>query len=246
MAIARFAQEGARPAGIRLAWRCLLSASVLLMLGIGTARAVRPFTAGLPSVDALRHYDFPHRLVPLSRFPPELRQAFLAAEDGEFWSEGPLDYDAIVRAALVDAVRGRPAQGGSTITQQVARMLFLHRHKTLRRKLRGAVLAYRLQRAWGKRRILDAYLNRVYLGPHIRGVTAASRYYFHRDPAQLDLAQAAMLAGLPANPSLFDPRSHPQRARARRDYVLQQMRVLGFISRRSERVASREPLLQAG
>ena len=77
-------------------------------------------------------------------------------------------------------------------------MRCLHRHKTLRRKLRGAVLAYRLQRAWGKRRILDAYLNRVYLGPHIRGVTAASRYYFHRDPAQLDLAQAAMLAGLPA------------------------------------------------
>jgi len=242
----RLPQAGSRPTGFRLPWRCLLAAALILVLGIGTARAVRPFTDGLPSVSALRHYGFPHRLVPLSRFPSRLRHAFLAAEDGEFWSEGPLDYDAIVRAALIDAVRGRPAQGGSTITQQVARMLFLHRHKTLRRKLRGAVLAFRLQRAWGKPRILDVYLNRVYLGPHVRGVTAAAHYYFHRDPARLDLAQAAMLAGLPANPSLFDPRTHPRWARARRDYVLQQMQVLGFISRHTERVASREPLLQAG
>lgn len=242
-------QGGMRPPGRRLLRACLVISVVLVALALGSAAAVRPFTRGLPSVRALRAYRLPRRVVPLAQIPLRLQHAFVAAEDGEFWQEGALDYNAILRAAVVDAIAGAPAQGGSTITQQVARMLFLRRHKTLRRKLRGAVLAMRLQRAWGKRRILDVYLNEIYLGHGIRGVRAAARHYFHRPVTRLDLAQMATLAGLPANPARFDPRTHPRSARMRRDYVLDQMRLLGFISRRTERVAERQPLVpedQAG
>ncbi|MFL5826088.1 MAG: transglycosylase domain-containing protein [Thermoleophilaceae bacterium] len=181
--------------------------------------------------------------VPLERISPWLPKATVAIEDRRFWRHGALDYDAILRAAIADLKAGRTLQGGSTITQQLVRARYLAgQGATLRRKLKEACLAVQLSHAWPKRRILQAYLNVVFYGAHSYGAEAAARTFFGRSAKTLTLAQAALLAGLPQAPSVYDPFDTPAAARNRRNEVLAAMRKAGYISAARYRAASATPL----
>ena len=142
----------------------------------------------------------------LGRMSRWLPLATVAVEDRRFYQHGALDYQGILRAAVDDLTSLSLSQGGSTITQQLVRTLYLGgTQRTLSRKLKEACLAFRLERDWSKPRILAAYLNDVYYGSHAFGVEAAAETYFSRHAAALDLPQAALIAGLPRAPSSFDP-----------------------------------------
>jgi penicillin-binding protein 1A len=157
--------------------------------------------------------------------------ATVSIEDRRFYEHGALDYQGIVRAAFDDLTSFSLSQGGSTITQQLVRTLYLGGTKrTLARKLKEACLAIRLERDWKKPRILTAYLNDVYYGSHAFGVEAAAQTYFNRHAAALDLPQAAMIAGLPRAPSSFDPFVSPGLALRRRNEVLTAMLASGAIT----------------
>ena len=170
-------------------------------------------------------------VVPFSDIPLQVREAFLAAEDKNFYNQGPLDYKAIARAFVVNLTAGRIVEGGSTITQQVAKTLLVPYERTYVWKLREAILAYRIANNLSKNDILDIYLNQIYLGNNAYGVEAASLTYFGVPVWKLDLAQAAMLGGLPQAPSFLDPYIHFKDAKRRQKYVLDQMVNDGFISK---------------
>jgi penicillin-binding protein 1A len=181
--------------------------------------------------------------VPLDRMSPWLPKATVAIEDRRFWHHGPLDYAGIVRAALADLRAGRVVQGGSTITQQLARDRYLgHKSMTLHRKIQEACLAVNVARSASKRRILAAYLNLVFYGHHAFGAEAAARTYFSRPARDLSLAQAALLAGLPQAPSLYDPFRRPHATLRRRNEVLLALRHAGEISAARYRIAAASPL----
>ncbi|MDA8053386.1 MAG: PBP1A family penicillin-binding protein [Deltaproteobacteria bacterium] len=170
-------------------------------------------------------------VVPFANIPLQVREAFLAAEDKNFYSQGPLDYKAIARAFVVNLTAGRIVEGGSTITQQVAKTLLVPYERTYIWKLREAILAYRIANNLSKNDILDIYLNQIYLGNNAYGVEAASLTYFGVPVWKLNLAQAAMLGGLPQAPSFLDPYIHYKDAKRRQKYVLDQMANDGFISK---------------
>jgi penicillin-binding protein 1C len=184
--------------------------------------------------------------VPLGRIPLALQQATIAAEDATFYHNPGLDPGAIVRSLLLDARLESPAYGGSTITQQLVRTMLLtpteRQQRTLGRKLHEAALALQLALRLSKQDVLALYLNNVYYGNLAYGVEAASEGYFARPVSTLDLAQCALLAGIPRSPSLYNPLISPQAARARRQSVLGLMRRNGFISAEQERQAGAEPL----
>ncbi|MHB1565818.1 MAG: penicillin-binding protein 1A [Acidiferrobacter sp.] len=168
--------------------------------------------------------------VTLKQVPPLLIHAVLAAEDSSFYSNPGIDLEGIMRAAWVDLVTGRKAQGASTITMQVARNYFLSPHKTFTRKIKEVLLAFKIARRLTKQQILQLYLNKIFLGNHAYGFAAAAQIYYGQPLKQLTLPQLAMLAGLPQAPSLDNPIDHPHNARIRRRYVLSRMRTLGFIT----------------
>jgi membrane peptidoglycan carboxypeptidase len=161
--------------------------------------------------------------VSLSQISPILIQAVLDTEDHSFWQHGGLDVEATARALLADVNAGAAVQGGSTIAQQLVKNTYLTDQKTLSRKVREAVLAQRLEEKYTKSQVLDAYLNSVYLGSGAYGVEAAAKEYFNEDASHLDLAQAALLAGLIQAPSAYDPVINPEGARERRGQVLSRM-----------------------
>jgi membrane peptidoglycan carboxypeptidase len=161
--------------------------------------------------------------VPLKDISPLLVAAVLDTEDHNFWAHGGIDVEDIVRALVADVRAGGAVEGGSTIAQQLVKNLYLSDQKTLIRKVREAVLAERLEEKYTKAEVLDAYLNSVYLGSGAYGVQAASEEYFGTSAAHLDLAQAALLAGLIQAPSGYDPVFNPTGARARRAQVLARM-----------------------
>ena len=165
-----------------------------------------------------------------NREPVTLRQmvsflprATVAIEDKRFYEHGGADYVGIARAAWKDVTAGRAVEGGSTITQQLVRNLYTGQEKTISRKVKDACLAIKLSQKWSKNRILAEYLNTVYYGNHAYGVEAASQTYFSKHAKQLSLLQAALLAGLPQAPSIYDPFHNPQAALDRRDEVLRAM-----------------------
>src|SRR5205823_13524181 len=172
-----------------------------------------------------------HQPVPLNRIDPKLAKATVAVEDRRFYQEGGTDWVAVLRAAVADVGSGRIAQGGSTLTQQLVRNLYLGDERTPGRKLQEGCLADQLARHWSKGRVLDMYLNTVFYGQQAYGVQAAAETYFSRSAARLTLPQAALLAGLPQAPSAYDPLRDPQAAVARRNEVLQAMLENGQISR---------------
>ncbi len=167
--------------------------------------------------------------VPLGQVSPHLVKAILAIEDQRFYEHRGFDARRIVGAALANVRRGRVVQGASTITQQLARQSFLTPDRTYRRKLQEVILAGRIEGAYSKEKILELYLNKVYFGDGLYGVEAASRGYFGKHAMELSLTEAALLAGLVQSPSSYAPTVHKDRATARRNVVLQEMKQSGVI-----------------
>jgi penicillin-binding protein 1A len=184
-------------------------------------------------------------LLPLGRLPDYLVNAFVAAEDARFYQHGGVDAWSTLRALLNNLRQGSKSQGGSTITQQVTRSLLLSREKTYIRKLKEAVLAYRIDRLLGKEDILYIYLNEIYLGEGAYGVEAASQVYFGKHAAALDLSEASLLAGLPQAPSRYSPFKNYKHAKRRQAYVLNRMAEDGYITATMARKAYGKPLLLA-
>ena len=173
---------------------------------------------------------------------PLIPQAFVAAEDGRYWDHGGLDVWSIFRAMVRNIQSGRRSQGGSTITQQVTRGLMLTREKSYSRKVKEAILSYRLDKMLSKEDILAIYLNEIYLGEGAYGVEAAARTYFGKKSGQLQLAEIALLAGLPQSPTRYSPLAHFDEAQARQRYVLNRMAEEGYISPEEARQAYRQTL----
>lgn len=180
--------------------------------------------------------------VPLSRISPEMLKAVVAAEDKTFYHNWGVSWTGIGRALLVDLVSLDFAEGGSTITQQLARETLLSREKTLRRKITEILLAFMITREYPKDKILEMYLNAVYFGHGAYGVEAAAQAYFAKPASSLTLAQSALLAGVLQGPSLYDPFCNLDGARTRERYVLQQMVEMGAITPEERDAAWRSAL----
>jgi penicillin-binding protein 1A len=167
--------------------------------------------------------------VPLARISPHLIDAVLAVEDQRFYDHGGLDIVRVFGAALTNIREGRAAQGGSTLTQQLARQSFLTPEKTYRRKLKEAIVAARIEGQFEKDQILELYMNKVYFGDGLYGVEAASLGYFGKHASEVSVAEAALLAGLVKSPSTYAPTVDMERAMSRRRIVLDAMRDMGVI-----------------
>lgn len=170
-------------------------------------------------------------VVPLSKIPKQLVQAFIAAEDARFYSHKGIDFPSIVRAFFKNLEAGTIVQGGSTITQQVTKSFLLTPERSYKRKIKEAILAYRIDKAFSKEEILFLYLNQIYLGHGAYGVAAAAENYFGKDVSDLNLAESAMLAGLPQAPSRYSPYQNPKLAKERQIYVLNRMQTEGYIDK---------------
>lgn len=184
------------------------------------------------------------RRIPLqyTDMPEPLIQAVLAAEDDRFFSHPGVDYQGILRAVYSLVTTGVRAQGGSTITMQVARNFFLSREKTYLRKLNEIILALQIEQVLTKEEILTLYLNKIYLGNRSYGVGAAAKVYYGKSLEELTLPQFAMIAGLPKAPSKFNPLVNPDRAKLRRDYVLRRMWQVGYIEKQTYLTAIEAPV----
>lgn len=188
-------------------------------------------------------------VVPVQDVPPLLVRAFVAAEDQRFFEHSGIDFKGLIRAVIATLFEGR-RQGGSTITMQVAKTFFLADEaratswvERLRYKLKQGVLAYRLEKRLSKEQILYLYLNQIYLGHGAYGVGAASQTYFGKAVKDLELPEAALLAGLPQAPALYSPYNNPDRTRERRAYVISRMRQEGYISAPEAEAAQKAPLV---
>jgi penicillin-binding protein 1A len=181
-------------------------------------------------------------VVPYDAIPKLLVQAVIAAEDADYFKHGGLDYRGMLRAFIENVLRGRTAQGGSTITQQVVKTMLLSPERTMRRKVQEIILARELSQKVSKEDVLALYLNQIYYGHGRYGCEEAARYFFGKSVRDVNLAEAALLAGLPQSPERLSPRKHPDAAKTRQRYVLGQMAAHGFIERKlADRVAG-EPI----
>ena len=185
-------------------------------------------------------------VVPISRVNPYVYQAIIANEDTRFYQHFGVDPVGILRAVVVNLRRGEVAEGGSTITQQLARNMFLNQEQTLSRKIREAVLALMIERRFSKQEILQAYLNQVYFGEGAYGVEAAAQMYFGKHAAELSLAESALIAGLPRGPSIYSPYVDVNAAKNRRKVVLAGMAAAGFITEEQVKFANSEEIVTAG
>ncbi len=219
---------------------------LMLVVAIGAYGAYRHYSAALPDVDGLRHYQ-PRQMsrvyasdsrllaelaterrifVPYSAIPDLVKRAFVSAEDQNFFTHRGVDPLAIMRAGVTDLMQygqGRRPVGASTITQQVAKNMLLGNEMSLSRKVKEALLAIRIENTLSKERILELYLNEIYLGLSAYGVAAAAQTYFNKSLDDLTIPEAAFLAALPKAPNNFNPFRYYDAAKARRDYVLDRM-----------------------
>jgi len=239
-------------------------AAVTLTGALVTAGLVYWVTQDLPGYDTLAHYEPPittrvyggsgtligeyareRRLfVPIEQIPDQVKQAFLSAEDKNFYNHPGIDVLGILRAVVTDVMNpDQRAQGASTITQQVARNFLLSSERTFTRKIREMVLAMRIDSTFSKDKILELYLNEIFLGENSYGVAAAATVYFGKSLDELTLAQAAFLAALPKAPANYHPRRHLEAAVARRNYVLGEMQDNGYITADAARTAEAEQLV---
>jgi penicillin-binding protein 1A len=182
-------------------------------------------------------------VVPVDKIPKKLIHAFVAAEDANFYQHKGIDYLGIVRAAFKNLISFSKKEGASTITQQVAKSMLLTPEKKYSRKLKEAILASRMEKTLTKDEILYIYLNQIYLGAGAYGVQLAAETYFGKDVDQLNLAEMAMLAGLPKAPSIYSPIKHLDRARQRQAYVLERMVKEGYITQAEADHASNTPIV---
>lgn len=244
--------------------------ALVLTVVVVVAVVLYRFGAALPDVDQLRNYEPPvttrihaadgrlvgeyareRRLfVPLEAIPKRVIEAFMSAEDKNFYDHGGIDYLGVIRAVFenfYNKATGQRLVGASTITQQVAKNFLLTNEVSYTRKIKEAILAYRIERAFDKDQILELYLNEIYLGQGMHpqgsyGVAAAAQSYFDKSLSELDLAEVAYLAALPKAPSNYHPVKHPAAAKGRRDWVLGRMASDGIITRDERDAAIAEPL----
>ncbi len=181
-------------------------------------------------------------LTPLSAIPEHLRRAVIAVEDVRFFEHPGLDYIGILRAAWTNVRRGGKVEGASTITQQLARSLFLSSERTFDRKVRELVVAYKMELVSSKEQILELYLNQIYFGQGAYGVASAAQSYFGKDLSALSVAEAAFLAGLPKSPNHFSPFKNFERAKKRQEHVLARMEEAGFLTSAEREKAASEQL----
>ncbi len=220
------------------------------------------FSQDLPSVEILKNYrpptvtffysddgrvigEYSHErriVVPLAKIPPHVQQAFIAAEDSNFYRHQGIDLVSIGRAFVKNLEAGHIKQGGSTITQQVVKSFLLTPEKKYERKIREAILAYRLERNFTKDEILYLYLNQIYLGHGAHGIQSAAELYFNKNVDLLTIGEAALLAGLTKAPGAYSPFSQPDAARKRQIYTLGQMVENGYITAEQAAVAKDEKL----
>ena len=248
----------------RLHWA--LIAATAAGIGVGAALASRAITdaidATLPDARGIASFNRPgtitlvsttgeviQKLGPATRdklkpgeMPQLVQQAFIAAEDRRFFQHDGVDGWGIARAVITNVRQGSVREGASTITQQLARTVFLSQDRTITRKLKEAALALKLERQLSKQQILEQYLNYVYLGSSAYGIADAAWVYFSKTPDQLTAGEAALIAGLPPAPSIYSPLVNPDLARQRRSVVLERMTQEGFISRSEAAAASNAPL----
>ncbi len=182
------------------------------------------------------------KLVSIGKVPGQLKQAILAAEDDRFYEHSGIDYIGVLRAAYSNFTAGGVRQGASTITMQVARNFFLTREKTLARKFSEALLAFKIEHNLNKDEILELYINQIYLGQRSYGFAAAAQTYFGKSLQEINLAEAAMLAGLPKAPSRYNPIVNPKQAKIRQRYVLGRLLKLELISEHEYQQLERLPL----
>ncbi len=246
-----------------LRWSAGLAATFALCGVAGFGAAVAVYSGELPRTSELREQYRPMQVnrfygadgslvgvtfeerrsvVPMSRVPPVMVRAVLGAEDADFFEHQGLDYPGILRAMWINVRSGRRAQGASTITQQVVRTFYLGREKTFSRKFKELLLARRLEQNLSKEEILFLYLNQIYFGHGRHGIGEAARFYLGKEIEEIDLAGAALLAGLPKGPEIFTPFKNPERARSRRDAVLAMMVDHGLCTA-AEAEAAREVAL---
>jgi penicillin-binding protein 1A len=225
--------------------RAMFVASLMLVATIATAcdlptlKEARQEAVELPQTSFLYaadgtlitrlHAGEDRVVVRASRIPDVMRDAVIAIEDQRFYDHTGLDLRALLRAAYIDATTGEVVEGGSTITQQLVKQVYVGSEETIDRKIREAYLAWQMEQRFTKEQILTKYLNTVYFGNGAYGIMAASRTYFDKDPMDLTLEEAAFLAGAIAAPVTYDPITHPGRARNRRNRVLGRMLDLGMI-----------------
>src|SRR5678815_4197273 len=247
--------KGAAKPGRQWGRFILATCLVVLLIGLigaGTAAiwAYTMLSRTLPSVAALERFDpsegskvyddndelitefhVERRIfVPLAQMPKPLREAIIATEDARFYSHYGVDPTGIARAIYQNFRRGRIVEGGSTITQQLAKVLLLTPDKSLERKLKEAILAMELERRYSKNRILELYLNQIYFGHGAFGVEAAARTFYGKGVSELSLPECTLLAGLPKAPTTYSPFEHPEAAKRRRATVLSRMVDVGAIA----------------
>jgi penicillin-binding protein 1A len=243
---------------------CLLALLIFMFLGAGVGAAFwYLWSSNLPYIGSLADYrppvvseiysadgevigrlwDEKRIVVPLKALPPYLIQAFVSAEDARFFEHPGVDFMGMIRAFLNNLMAGKIQQGGSTITQQVTKTLLLkNTERTYKRKAREAILSMQIEKNFSKEQILFLYLNQIYLGHGAYGVEAAARTYFNKSARDLNLQEAALLAGLPQAPSRYSPVAHLDRAKARQRYVLDRMLEEGYISKQAHDAAINAPL----
>ncbi|MBU3597091.1 penicillin-binding protein 1A [Polynucleobacter bastaniensis] len=181
------------------------------------------------------------KVIPLNEIPMSMRNAVLAIEDDRFYSHGGVDYVGILRATLTN-LRGNLSQGASTITMQVARNFFLSNEKTFSRKIYEVLLAWEIESKLSKDKILEIYMNQIFLGQRAYGFSSAAQIYFGKELKDISIAESAMLAGLPKAPSAYNPVSNFRRAKIRQEYILQRMRDLSYITPEQYQIAMAEEL----
>jgi penicillin-binding protein 1A len=244
----------------------LALAAITVLVGLVAIGYIYALTRDLPSVEALQNYQPPvttrvyagngtvlgeyarerRIFVPISFVPKRVINAFTSAEDKNFYSHPGIDPSGIMRAAVKDVfnkLEHRRLEGASTITQQVAKNFLLNSEESFSRKIKEAILAIRIDSAYSKAKILELYLNEIFLGQNSYGVAAASLNYFGKSLDQLDIAEAAYLAELPKAPSNYDPRYHKAAALERRNWVIGQMADNGYITQEEAKAAIAEPLV---
>ena len=208
-----------------------------------------PLPSGYSSIRVFdNHGRFVGRIMPDKRFwigidriPAFLQKAVVAVEDSRFYEHGGIDVRGIARALVKDVTKGKLVEGGSTITQQLIKNKFLSGEKTLDRKLKEARLAIEYERKYSKRQILEMYFNEIYYGNGAWGIAQAARLYFDKNPEELTEAECSILAGVPKNPSRYNPRGKPSSVTGRRDVVLQRMVELKLISRNQQKYLRTHP-----
>ena len=229
----------------------LIVTGICFVLGVGSGIALLARFGDFPQIESAaaykpsvtsRIFDRNNRVVgeiylekrsvvPYKAIPPHVVNAFLAAEDANFFKHRGVDYVAIARAIVKDVLSGGFAQGASTITQQTVKSLFLTPEKSIARKMKELILAYRIEKKLSKEEILFLYLNQIYLGDGAYGVEAAAQTYFARGVSTLSVAEGALLAGLAQAPTRYSPRGHLDKAKARQRYVLRRMAEVGFLDK---------------